>query len=70
MKYWRKVFKDKARQNARERYNQLRILGLAKGEQPFFGSHPELDKIIQEILDDAVKHGIIDSLPKGKKDLE
>jgi len=32
--------------------------------------HPELDAIIQEILDEALKHGIIDKLPEGKKDLE
>jgi len=45
----------------------LRILILGK-EQDFLGQHPELDAIIQEILDDAVKHGIIDALPQHKKD--
>jgi len=45
----------------------LRILPLGK-EQDFLGQHPELEAIIQEILDDAVKHGIIDALPVRKKD--
>jgi len=70
LEYVRDLLYKRNKRNAKERYSQLRILGLAKGEEPFFGSHPELDEIIQEILDDAVKYGIIDRLPDGKKDLE
>jgi len=60
MKHWTKTLEDKlAEENAQKLYSQLRILGMAKGKESFFGSHPELDAIIQEILDDAFKHGII-----------
>ena len=47
----------------------LKILKLGDG-RCFLGPHPELDKIIQEILDDAMKHGVIDKLPERNKGLE
>ena len=67
LEYVRDLLYKRKKRNAKERYSQLRILGLAKGQKLFFGSHPELDEIIQEIFDDAVKHGIIDQLPEGKR---
>jgi len=69
MEYWRKVFEEQTRQNAQERYNYLRLQGWPN-DWVFLGEYPELDKIIDEILDDAVKYGVIDKLPERKKDLE
>jgi len=66
LEYWNKVFKEQAKQEALDRYRHLRLLGWPAAWE-FLGEHPELDKIVKEILDDAVKHGII---PEPKKDLE
>jgi len=70
LEYWRKVFKDKKRKEAEEAYRELRRHWSHKADFSFIGQHPVLDKIIQEILDDALKHGVIEKLPDSKKDLE